>query len=625
MVVNNLVEMVKRTVDHYPEKTAYLWKKDGIYQYMTYADFWEDIKRVAAGFAHLGIGQHDKVAIISTNNINWPITDLALCSLGAISVPVYPTLQAEQITLILNQSECKIAVVENESIGRRILVDQTHLDHLVVMNPGQWNLFHHSLISFDHLVEIGARNPFPLWEETWRSIDREQVATIIHTSGTTGLPKGAMLTHGNFIANIEGVQFWVLEARSEDILLSYLPLSHVFERMAGQYLPLSVGATIAYAESLETIQDNLLEVKPTVMTSVPRLFEKVYSKVQDQIASGGVLKKKIFEWAIRVGEERYEYYINQTTDELVFGELPPKLRRKWNIANKLVYKQIKEKVGGRLRGMISGGAALNPEIGKFFWAVDIPVCEGYGLTETAPVIAANPFVKTKIGTVGKPLPNLEVQLAPDGEVLVRGPSVMKGYYKNEKATADAFDNGWYKTGDIGELDAEGFLKIVDRKKSIIVLSTGKNVIPQPVENAVNQSRYIDQSLLIGQGKKYVILLVTLDYDYVLQYVGKEKGTVPPKDQLIHLEGVQRLLNQEIKQAIQQFPRYEQPKKVVLCSETWSVETGEMTPSLKVKMREVEKRYQEVIDLAYNEAASLSGEEERVILPLEGEQGAATQH
>ncbi|HET6872774.1 MAG TPA: AMP-binding protein, partial [Sporolactobacillaceae bacterium] len=259
MAYSNLVDMIKRSVDHYPDKAAYLWKKDGVYQYMTYGDFWEDIKRAAAGFAHLGIGRNDKVAIISNNNINWPITDLALCSLGAISVPIYPTLQADQMTLILNQSETKIAVVENETIGRRIRVDQIHLDHLIVINPGQWDLLHHSVMSFDHLVEIGARNPFPLWEETWRSIERDQVATIIHTSGTTGLPKGAMLTHGNFIANIEGVQFWVMEARSEDILLSYLPLSHVFERMAGQYLPLSVGATIAYAESLDTIQDNLLE------------------------------------------------------------------------------------------------------------------------------------------------------------------------------------------------------------------------------------------------------------------------------------------------------------------------------------------------------------------------------
>jgi long-chain acyl-CoA synthetase len=617
VVYNNLVEMVKRSVDHFPEKAAYLWKKDGVYHYLTYADFWEDIKRVAAGLAHLGIGRNDKVAIISNNNINWPITDLALCSIGAISVPVYPTLQAEQITFILNQSECKMAVVENEAIGKRIVVDQTHLDHLVVMNPGHWELYHQSLMSFDHLVEIGERNPFPLWEDIWRSIDREQVATIIHTSGTTGLPKGAMLTHGNFIANIEGVQFWVLEARSDDILLSYLPLSHVFERMAGQYLPLSVGATIAYAESLDTIQDNLLEVKPTVMTSVPRLFEKVYAKVQDQIASGGVLKKKIFNWAIRVGTERYDYYINKTTDELVFGELPSNLRWKWNLANKLVYKQIKNKVGGRLRGMISGGAALNPEIGKFFWSVDIPVCEGYGLTETAPVIAANPFVKTKIGTVGKPLPNLEVRLAADGEVLVKGPSVMKGYYKDDEATADAFEDGWYKTGDIGELDEEGFLKIVDRKKSIIVLSTGKNVIPQPIENAVNQSKYVDQSLLIGQGRKYVIILVSLDYDYVTQYVAKEKVTFPPKEQLIQLEDVQNLLLQEINQSIGRFPRYEQPKKVVLCPETWGVETGEMTPSLKVKMREVEKRYQDVIDLAYNDATMTTNSGGRVILPLEG--------
>ncbi|WEG14662.1 long-chain fatty acid--CoA ligase [Pullulanibacillus sp. KACC 23026] len=616
MDVHNLLELLKRSVDRFPEKAAYLWKEQKEYRYMTYEDLWSEIKRTAEGLSYLGIERDDKVAIISNNRIHWPISDFAIGSLGAISVPVYPTLQPEQINLILRKSDCKVAIVENQELVQKINVNQTALEHLIVIDPGEWTSHQGSVLSFAHLLEIGARHPEPLWEETWKSLERDHVSTIIHTSGTTGQPKGAMLTHGNFISNIEGIQFWVLEARSDDVFLSYLPLSHVFERMAGQYLPLSVGATIAYAESLDTIQDNLLEVKPTIMTSVPRLFEKVYAKVIDQIESGSPVRQKIFNWALKVGHEKYQDYLSRSTDDLIFLNTSSRLYRKWKLADRLVYQKIKAKVGGRLRAMISGGAALNPDIAQFFWSIDLPIFEGYGLTETAPVIAVNPVLRAKIGSVGKPLPNLKVKLGDDGEVLVKGPSVMKGYYKNEEATAKAFVDGWYKTGDIGEMDEEGFLKIVDRKKNIIVLSTGKNVIPQPVESAVNQSAYVDQSLLIGQGRKYVILLVALDHDYLKQWAEKQNLSLSSTDQLIHQSELQTLIVKDIQKAISKFPRYEQPKKLVICPEIWSAETGELTPSLKVRLKEVEQNYRKAIMAAYDEEELLNEPIDQVILELE---------
>lgn len=594
---NNLVEMVHGTVERYPEKTALMWKEDGGYKNLSYGAFWEDIRNVAAGLANLGVGWDDKVAIISDNNPLWPITDLAISSLGAVSVPIYPSLPAGQAAFMLENADCKVAVVENEEQLQKVLQGGAKVQSIVVIDPSFQKT--ENVLSMSDLGKMGKQHPMEDWESVWAKIDRDRLATIIHTSGTTGKPKGVMLTHGNFLANIEGVQFWVLEARPDDVMLSYLPLSHVFERMAGQFMPLSAGTTIAYAESLDKIQENLREVKPTVMTSVPLMFERVYAKVQEEINNSPSLKKKIFNWAVRVGEERYEYYLSQPSDVLIQKELPAKLRRKWNLANRLVYKKIKQQLGGRLRGLVSGGGALNPEIGRFFWAIDVPVLEGYGLTETAPVVAANPMARTKVGTVGKPLPNLEVRTAADGEVLVKGPNVMKGYYKNEEATREAFDGEWYRTGDLGEIDGEGYLKIIDRKKRIIILTTGKNVAPQPVENAIQQSPYIEYAMLVGYKRKYVITLVSPSFENLVPWAEKRGWLTQSKYDLIRNETVRKLLHDEVERLTASLASFEQPKKTIICSETWTIDSGELTPSLKVRVKEVEKKYQRMIDMTYD--------------------------
>jgi long-chain acyl-CoA synthetase len=609
--------MVHRTVQKFPDKCAFSYKTNGTYKGITYRSFWEKIRSVAAGLVHLGIGINDKVAILSENNPDWPVCDIAIMSIGAISVPIHSTLPPDQISYISQNADCKLIFVQNNNQLIKLLQNERSFKYVVVFYPDE-NLFgNENVLSLNRIIEIGNHHPLQSWEEMWGNVTRDDLATIIHTSGTTGVPKGAMLTHGNILSNVEGVQFWVLEARSTDVLLSHLPLSHVFERMAGQFMPLYVGATIAYAESIDTVQQNLLEVRPTVMVSVPLLFEKVYAQAQKKIDAGTPLRRKIFDWAVNVGTERYHYYLAHTFDEILRkGELPSHLRRRWKLANKLVYKKVKNELGGRLRGLISGGGALNPEIGKFFWAVDIPVLEGYGLTETSPVICVNPMSRSKVGTVGKPLPNLDIMIGSDGEVMVKGPSVMKGYYKDENATAEQIKDGWFLTGDIGEIDEDGFLKIVDRKKRMIILTTGKNVAPQPIENAMNQSIYVQNSVLIGQDRKYVIALMTPDFENLIPWAQKS-GIVGAKEQVIKHEKVQHLLKAEVQRFTAKFAHHEQPKKLVIIGKEWSVEEGELTPSLKVRLPEIQNKYENVIYKTYKDetAAPIKVSENEIAVSL----------
>ncbi|MEN1967412.1 long-chain fatty acid--CoA ligase [Lentibacillus sp. N15] len=602
MKANNLVDMLNRTVNRFPEKDAIRWKVDGAYKGMSYQEFWERIKHVAAGLALLGIKENDKVAIISNSNPMWGITDFAVASIGAVSVPVYPTIPSEQVAFILNNADVKLAIVENDEQLEKIKAEDTPVETMVIMYPDNDFPQQEGEIAFWELEEDGRQQELPDWEQTWQEIDRDQLVTIIHTSGTTGNPKGVMMTHGNFLANLEAIQFWLIEIVPEDVALSYLPLSHVFERMAGHYMQFYAGTTVAYAESIDTIEDNLKEVRPTIFTSVPLLFEKVYAKVREEIDGGLAVKKKVFDWAVNVGRERYDMYLNAGVDELLLQDaMPKKLLKKFRLADKLVYSKVKTELGGRVRGMVSGGGTLNPEIARFFWSIDLPILEGYGLSETAPVISTNPMIRAKAGTVGKVLPNLDVKLAADGEVLVRGPSVMHGYYNNPEATAEAFDGEWFKTGDIGEFDAEGYLKIIDRKKRILVLTTGKNVAPQPVENAINESSYIGYSVVIGDKRKFVTCIINPDYENLIPWA-KQHG-ISSKDpvEICSQQKVKDWLEEEVKRLTKRFAKFEQPKKVIIISEPWTVDDGLITPKLSVKYKVVEKQYKQLIDDVYKNA------------------------
>ncbi|PQD95114.1 long-chain fatty acid--CoA ligase [Pradoshia eiseniae] len=599
----NLVEMVFRTVQKYGQKDALMAKDKGVYKAITYDELWERVAYTAHALVQRGVGKGDKVAILADNNPYWAISDLAIMSIGAVSVPIHSTLPSDQVSYILHNSASKFIFVGNESQFKKIDSKDFPHESIVIYDSPEKTALSDMPSTMEAFMASGQGYSPEEWQKGFMEIKRADLATIIHTSGTTGKPKGAMLTHGNILANVEGVQFWVLECRPDDLMLSHLPLSHIFERMAGQFFPLYVGATIAYAESIDTVQDNLLEVRPTVLVSVPLLFERVYAQALKMVESGTPIRKKVFKWALGVGEERYRYYLSCATDELMRkAELPKEFRRRWKISERLVYQKVKRKLGGRIRGFISGGGALNPEIGRFFWSVDLPVLEGYGLTETAPVICVNPFSRSKVGTVGKPLPNLDIRLAADGEVLVKGPSVMSGYYRDPQATAEAFEGEWFKTGDIGLLDEDGYLRIIDRKKRILVLTTGKNVAPQPVENALHQSPYIENAVLVGQNRKYVIALLAPDFINIKEWC-RHKGIHGSPQELLANKHVQALLTREVKKYTKGFARYEQPKKLIFVNKEWTVETGELTPSLKVRYAEVEKKFKHVIDHMYTDTAS----------------------
>lgn len=595
MKVHNVVQMLQNTVLKNPDKPAMLWKNEGTYKSLTYANFWKRIQNFANGLLHLGVKPNDKVAIISNSNFMWGISDFALASIQSVSVPIYPTIPTEQVAYILDNTDIKYAIVENEEQFIKVKDSGIQLEKIIMMFSSQSS----EHLPFTEVEELGEKHQNEDWETLWKDLGWDQLLTIMNTSGTTGNPKGVMLTHGNILSNIEGIQFWVIELLPEDISLSYLPLSHIFERLAGHYLPLSIGVTIGYAENINTIPDDLQEIRPTVITSVPHLFEKVFTQIMDQINNGSPVKKRIFDWAVEVGKEKYNYYLQSNVDDyLSQSYLPKNLYRKWKIADKLVYQTIKDRLGGRLRGAVSGGGTLNKEIAKFFWSLDIPLMEGYGLTETSPIISCNPMLRAKVGTVGKVLPNLELKIADDGEILVQGPSITQGYYNDQEETEKSFEGKWFKTGDIGELDEEGYLKIIDRKKRLLILSTGMNVAPAPIESKINESIFIAQTLILGDNQKYVTALINLDYETLIPWAQKQGINTENKEALSKDPLVQKLINDDIVELTKEFTNYAKPKRVTLISDEWSVDSGELTPKLSLKTNIIKKQYEQEIKEMY---------------------------
>jgi long-chain acyl-CoA synthetase len=423
------------------------------------------------------------------------------------------------------------------------------------------------------------------------------VATIIYTSGTTGDPKGVMLTHDNIFSNVRAARA-VVPFAGEDTCLSFLPLSHIFERMAGHYLMLDTGTSIAYAESMEKVRDNLPEVRPTLVLSVPRLYEKMYAAVLEKALSGSFVKKQIFFWARRVAD--------RWADVKLSGVNPTGLIAvQYAIAQRLVFSKLKARTGGRLRYFVSGGAPLAPEINKFFYAAGLVILEGYGLTETSPVITVNSPDHFKIGTVGKPVAGVEVTIAADGEILTRGPHVMKGYYNKPEATAEVIDReGWFHTGDIGEVDAGGFVRITDRKKDIIVTAAGKNIAPQPIEGMVKQNKFVTEAVMIGDRRRYPVVLVVPNWDNLEKWARSKNLTWTSRAELLQNAAVKEKMEREVLGELHNLARFEMPKRVGLLEHEFSVERGELTPTLKVKRRVVDKAYKALIDTLYEEEKEL---------------------
>ena len=421
-------------------------------------------------------------------------------------------------------------------------------------------------------------------------VSPDQVATIIYTSGTTGEPKGAMLTHGNIASNVAAVTR-AIPFRADDVSLSFLPLSHILERMF-DYLMFAVGVSIAYVESMDTIVDNLGEVRPTIVVSVPRIYEKIYARVLENALSAGGAKKQIFFWARKVGEK--------WADETLAGRKPgPWLAARYAIARTLVFSKLVDRVGGRLRYFVSGGAPLATEINKFFYAAGLVILEGYGLTETSPVIAVNTPDHFRLGTVGQPIAGVEVRIAEDGEIMARGPNIMKGYFNRPEDTRAVLEpDGWFHTGDIGELDADGYLSITDRKKDIIVTAGGKNIAPQPIENAIKTNKYVTEAVMIGDKRKYPVVLVVPNFDNLEKWANYKNITFSDRADLVAQPMVRAKMEREVLGTLHDLAGFETPKKVGLLSHEFSIERGELTPTLKVKRRAVDKRYRELIDELY---------------------------
>ncbi|MCK5076613.1 MAG: long-chain fatty acid--CoA ligase, partial [Calditrichia bacterium] len=484
MKYQNLAQMFFTRRDTLADKAAYRDKKGGSWTSVSFKQAVDRTEQIAAGLLELGIQSGDKVALISNNRLEWALIDYATISIGAVLVPVYPSLLESQVEYLLNHSGAIIVFAENDFQSEKVnavknkLKDCAHFILIESESPESgWSTLK------DHEQKGAGRlaNDPDCVQQAIKNVERDQLATIIYTSGTTGEPKGAMLSHNNFLSNIENAAN-IFEFYSTDLLLSFLPLSHVLERMAGHYQATFHDIEIAYAESIEAVPENILEVKPTIMISVPRLYEKMYAKIIDTVESGSALKQKIFFWALSVGKKSVQ--AKSQKREMSAGQA-----FKQKIADKLVFSKLKEKMGGRIRFFVSGGAPLSAEIATFFASAGLYVLEGYGLTETSPAITMNSMDNFRFGTVGQVLPNEEVKIADDGEVLTRGGHVMQGYYNAPEETAEVLtEEGWFYTGDIGYLDPDGFLVITDRKKNIIVTSGGKNIAPQPIENALVFSR-----------------------------------------------------------------------------------------------------------------------------------------
>ena len=581
-------------VRKFDKPAAILYKTGGEWRPISHRAFAERVRRTAFGLETLGVRRGGKVAILGENRPEWAIADFACLTMGAVDVPIYPTLPADKVAYILRDCEATVLFVSTAEQAAKIAEIRRDVPALTCV------------VSFDEPVPAGAdrsmrdleaaggarESPDEIarYEAGARSIQPGDLATIIYTSGTTGEPKGTMLSHDNIFSNVQAASLLV-PTGSDDKSLSFLPLSHSFERMAGHYLMYHNGVTVAFAESMDMLVKNFSEVEPTIVTAVPRVYEKIYARVLENALAGSAIKKRIFFWARGVGQK--------VAEERLAGRSPGgALGLQAKIADRLVFSKLRARVGGRLRYFVSGGAPLAPEINRFFYSAGLTILEGYGLTETSPVISVNTPQHFRIGTVGRPIPGAEVAIAADGEILTRGPHVMQGYYNKPEATAEVIDDeGWFHTGDIGRLE-DGFLRITDRKKDIIVTAGGKNIAPQPIENQVKTNKYVSQAVMIGDRRKYPIILIVPNFEQLERWAKLKNLIWTDRRQLLALDTTRAKMQKEVFGTLKDVARYEMPKKIALLEHDFSIETGELTPKLSVKRRVVDERYKDLIDAQY---------------------------
>ncbi len=601
MTYTTIPEMFVGVTNKYRSNTehpAYLYKSGDEWLPVSYDYLREQVELMCFGLRALGVGKGDFVGILSENRVEWIISDFAITALGAADVPIFPSMTTQQCAYIYGHCSARAIVVSNRMQLNKILAASEslpHLQHIIVMLED----FTHDderVITMAEVIKRGAdsvpaEQRRELFEEMCGQVKRDDLLTVIYTSGTTGNPKGVMLAHRCLLTNVKDARN-VKRLDHTDLLLSYLPLCHSYERMAGFYTAFACEATVAMAPSIDTVAANLVELSPTFLTSVPRFFERVQMRILAAMDREKPFKQKMFHWALETAKE---YRKAQRG-----GSAGPLLKVQFALADKLVLSKIRARTGGRLQYFISGGAALPRELGEFFEAAGLVILEGYGLSEASPVITVNRPASYEFGSVGRPMDSVEVKLADDGEILARGENVMLGYLNDEEATREAIDEeGWLHTGDIGAFNENGNLVITDRKKNIFVSSGGKNIAPQPIENAVSQSRFVDQVMLIGEKRDFCTALIVPNYE-LLQKTAAEKGIkVSGVAELVVNKDIIAEVKRDLDKLLHGFSKYEKVRRFKLLERAFSEEDGEITPTLKIKRRIVEQRFANDIEELYS--------------------------
>jgi long-chain acyl-CoA synthetase len=578
-------------VDNHPNSKAQMYRTTEGWKFISSHEMLRRVAGLSKALVELGIKSGDRVGLFAPNCPEWHIADFAVTGVGAVSVPIYFNESSDRFVYIMNDSGARIIITAGEPEARKtaeVRERMPKVEHLIcVAPPGD---LHGEILKYENLIATAGEADVAEYRRRSALVKSNQLATLIYTSGTTGEPKGVMLTHSNLSSNsIESLKHHVFEP--EDVALEFLPLSHVYERTVA-YGYVSRGVTIAYVENIESVGQALLEVHPTMAAAVPRLFEKIYAGIIEKGRREHGLKRKTFDWALRVGHDSVPWKAYNKTPS-------PGLKVRWAIADKLVFSKIRAGLGGRIRTFVSGGAPLAPELAEFFWSVGMPVYQGYGLTETSPVVTSNRPGDQKVGTVGRPIPTVEVRIAEDGEIFVKGTCVMQGYFGKPEATKEVLSaDGWFATGDIGRLDPDGFLIITDRKKELLKTAGGKYVAPSPIENLLKTSPYILNARGVGTQRKVCSVLVVLNGP-VVESEAKSRGhEFAAPSQMLTDTWVRDLISGEIERLTANLAQYEKPKRFALLEQDFTFASGEMTYTMKMKRRVIEERYQDVIARLY---------------------------
>jgi long-chain acyl-CoA synthetase len=622
--VRTILESLRSRIASHPHAPALMRKYQGSWESLSWAEYGSAAQEIARGLAALGIQPGDRVGLLSATRIEWTIADVGILATGAICVPVYPSSTADDTVYILGHSGVKLVIVENQALydkfgkerGGRLPagLPVVFIDAAGKPGPaapkapgspgpapeapaspsGSPGHAADGLMTLADLKALGRSSTEDMIGRACSRVSPEDVATIVYTSGTTGMPKGAVLTHGNLVAECQGLGP-SMRLSPADITLAFLPLAHIFARML-HFAGIHLGYTTAYAESMERVIDNLAEIRPTFVAAVPRLFEKIYGRVMSQIDSASGMRRKLALWAVSVGEK-------VSAARRKARRIGPTLSLQHGVADKLVLSKIRARFGGRLDFFVSGGAPLSTDIARFFDALGIEILEGYGLTETTAATHINAYGESRLGKVGRPIPGVETRIADDGEVCLRGPVVMKGYFRDDVATAAAFQDGWFLTGDIGTIDEDGYLAITDRKKDLLITAAGKNIAPQKIENLLKTIPFLSQAMVYGDRKHYLVALLTLNPQEVQARLARDGHTVAPGQSLAGDARVRAMVQQAVNEKNRDLASYETIKDFVLLDRDLTMESAELTPTLKLRRREVVRRYGAELDALYERAAA----------------------